>query len=206
MTARLAIVLLAVVVTGLWTGGCAAPGRGEVVIAPGDYPAAFEAAAEVIRDARFDMDRVDARAGVISSSPRVATGIALPWDMAGSTPERQFEDLLNRHARRIRITFEPVEAMEGTGGAGGVGGAAPDLLAAEPMPLVMRVRVLVEREQRPGWRLDSTAISLSRRAGDPALAQRGMEPGYTVVVREDPDLGERLAERIAERIGSKRGG
>lgn len=200
MTARLAIALLAVVATGLWTGGCAARGPSELAIAPGDYPAAFEAAAEVIRDARFDIDRVDARAGVISSTPRVSTGIALPWDMAGSTPERQFEDLLNRHARRIRITFEPAEEARQPEGA------APDLLAAEPMPLVMRVRVLVEREQRPGWRLDSTAISLSRRASDPALARRGMEPGYTVVVREDPDLSARLTERIAERIERSRGG
>ena len=194
MKARLAIVLVAGMVAALFAGGCAAGGPGELAIGPGDYPAAFEAAREVIRDARFDIDRVDARAGVITSAPRVSTGIALPWDMAGSTPARQLGDLLNRHARRIRVTFEPA------GAAGEEAAGRPDLLATEPMGLVMRVRVLVEREQRPGWRLESTAVQLSGRARDPELERRGMQPGYTVVLREDPDLSGKLAARIAERM------
>ena len=194
MRPRHAGLIVAAAVIGVWLGGCAARGPNELAIAPGDYPVAFEAAQEVIRDARFDIDRIDARAGVITSASRVSTGIALPWDMAGSTPGRQLEDLLNRHARRIRVTFEPAPTAEGEPAP------AANLLGAPPPELVMRVRVLVEREQRPGWRLDSTSIGLSARAADPALIQRGMHPGYTVVLREDPDLGARLAERIGERI------
>lgn len=188
---------------GLWAvgvggllGGCAAPGPTELSIAPGRYAAAFDAAREVLRDARFDIDRVDARAGVITTTRRVATGVALPWDMAGTSADQQVEDFMNRQSKRIRVSFEPAAA------ATEPKEPAPirDLLGAEPGELVMRVRVLVEREQRPTWRLESTSVRLSTRSGDPALARRAMEPGYAVVLREDVELGGRLAARIARRL------
>jgi hypothetical protein len=189
-----ASVLLAL--PGLGLGGCAGGGPAELAIAPGEYPAAFDTAREVLRDARFDIDRVDARAGVLTTSARASTGLSLPWDLAFT--DGALEDLLNRHARRIRVTFEP--AAEGD--------APPirDLMAAEPAPLVMRVRVLVEREQRPGWRLESSSVQLSTRSSDPALAQRGLEPSYTVALREDPELSGRLTGVIAERLAAGRGG
>src|SRR5690606_38676825 len=129
---------------------CASGGPTEVAIGPGEYAAAFNAARDVLRDARFEIDRVDARAGVITTVPKTTT-----W--------RDLEDVLNRHGRRVRVSFDPAgEAAEPD--------TIRDLLTEEPGELVMRVRVVVEREQRPGWRLESSAAHLSTRAGDPALA------------------------------------
>ena len=174
-----------------WLGGCASGGATELAIGPGEYAAAFDAARDVLRDARFEIDRVDARAGVITTAPKTTT-----W--------RDLEDVRNRQGRRGRVAFEPAGQAWGEGEA--PADPVRDLLAEEPGELVMRVRVVVEREQRPGWRLESSAAHLSTRAEDPALVRRGMEPGYTVALREDTALGGELAQRIAKRLRRDAGG
>ena len=177
-----------------WLGGCASGGATELAIGPGEYAVAFDAARDVLRDARFEIDRVDARAGVITTAPKTTT-----W--------RDLEDVLNRHGRRVRVSFEPAgEPVGGEAGEAAEGNTIRDLLTEEPGELVMRVRGVVEREQRPGWRLESSAAHLSTRAEDPALVRRGMEPGYTVAVREDAALGGELAQRIAKRLRRSAGG
>src|SRR5688500_8446844 len=73
----------------------------------GRYGEAFDAAREVLRAARFDIDRVDAGGGVISTEPKRSAGLATPWDREQSTMGQEFEDLLNHQQRTVRITFEP---------------------------------------------------------------------------------------------------
>jgi hypothetical protein len=66
----------------------------------------------------------------------------------------------------------------------------------------MRVRVVIERINRPGWRINTTAIGLSTRAWDPALAAREMAPQYETAIEEDRPFAARLVERIGERASS----
>jgi hypothetical protein len=154
------------------------------------YAAVFDAAREVLRDERFDLERVDARAGVITTQPKKSIGVLSPWDGEQSTVRQEVDDLFNRQRRVVRVTFEPPDGPPPPG---------TDLLSGDAPALVMRVGVVVEREQQPGWRLESTSVRLNTRSTDLALAERGLTPWYTVPAAQDPALAARLAEEIRRR-------
>lgn len=185
--------------------GCASRDTGpvEFTIAPGQYAAAFDAAKEVLRDYRFDLERVDARAGVLTSTPKSTGGLATPWDRDQSSMGQELEDMANNQQRRVRITFEPAGAAPPTGDGGAQASAnhppVPDVRLAEG-PIVARVQVAVDRVQRPLWRVEETSISRSSFARDPALAARGMQPSYAVPFSQDPRLAQRIARAIEDRM------
>jgi len=78
MSLRLTILGLALGIVGALSG-CAAPDLPtDLEVAAGDYPAAFEAAKAALRDYRFDLERVDARAGVISTAKKETAGLLTP--------------------------------------------------------------------------------------------------------------------------------
>lgn len=173
-------------------GACAAgPVDDAALTIPADrYAATFEAARGVLRDARFDLNRVDARAGVITTYPKKSIGLLSPWDGEQSTVYQEFDDLFNRQRRVVRVTFEPADASLPPGA---------DLLSVEVPELIMRISVVVEREQQPGWRLESTSVRLNSRTTDLALAERGLTPWYTVAVTQDPAFAARLTDEIRQR-------
>ncbi len=183
--------------------GCSAP-RGSTStldVAPGEYARTFDAAREALLELRFELDRVDARAGILSTSARRSAGLATPWAVEQTTPAQEFEDFVNRHARIVRITFEPAGAPspERPHPPLAAGDPLPDLLE-RPGPLVARVQVLVLRTRRPGWRPDGNSIFRSSFTHDPSLRPRGMTPRY-----EDPlILDEALSRRLAVRIEALR--
>lgn len=178
----------------LW--GCqAAPTATQLRIEPGKYAVAFDAAREVLREYNFTLNRVDGRAGVISTYTKPSAGLASPWDGEQSTPGQEVDDYMNDNQRRVRVTFEPV----GPGG-GGAGDAVDVRTAAERGETVMRVHATVERIQRPQWRPDTSGVNQYTRALDVDLARRGMEPSYAVPVSEDRLLGARLVEEIRRRM------
>lgn len=181
--------LLACLLLALLTG-CASSGNPSLSLAPAQYPAAFEAAKDVLAAYRFDLDRVDAGEGVITTKPKATAGLVTPWDTEQSTLDDEVDDLFNQQQRRVRITFEP--AQEGP--------AAPDLRTYVG-PVAARVEVVVERTRRPGWRLETTSIRYSTFTQDPALVDRGMWPQYTVPIAQDPELAARLADGIRNRLG-----
>jgi hypothetical protein len=180
--------------------GCASSEERPVTfaVAAGGYNAAFEAAREVLREARFNIDRVDAAAGVISTEPKRSSGLATPWDGEQSSTRDEFEDYFNHQQRIVRITFEadpgaPAEAAPAPLGELDPG---PDLRGYEG-PIVAHILVVVERERRPGWRIESVSIAHNTFAQDPALGPRGMGGSYWVPVAQDRRLAGRLAEEIA---------
>lgn len=175
--------------------GCAAPSTNSATdVAAERYPAAFDAARLVLRDMHFDLERVDARIGVITTAAKPTAGLATPWDREQQSAGQEIEDMLQHQQRVVRITFEPTPVAPGEGEP-----ALIDLVEA-PEPTMMRVKVYIERVHRPNWRVDSTSIRLHSYAYDEELDKRDMVPSYDVAVAEDRDLAARLAEMIRSRL------
>jgi len=174
-------------------GGCAASTPATIDIPAGQYERAFDAAREQLVRARFELDRVDARAGVITTRPKTTAGLATPWDGESVTLEQKTEDLLNQQQRRVRITFEPAT------GATPPRDAAMDLRTIET-PLTARVEVAIDRVRTPGWELDATAIRYSWRTQSRAITERGLWPRYDVPFSQDDAWARTLASRVARAI------
>jgi hypothetical protein len=182
--------------------GCVAPPRvmeapAEAQIPAGRYAAAFDAARESLIDLGFELERVDARFGVISTRPKSTAGLATPWHREQSTLEQEVEDLLNGQFRRAIITFHIPSAAEHLPPRPQTApGPAPVDLRESEGPLIARVEVVLERLHRPGWRLEPSAMRWSSRAFDPELRGTSMWPVYTVAFSQDPLLARRLAFAI----------
>lgn len=160
-------------------------------IPAGKYAAAFDAARHELRDAGFTLERVDAFSGIITSWPSTSAGFATPWSRDQSTVEQEFDDFFQRHARTVRITFEPADP------ASIPASDAPTDLRSLNTELLMRTHVIVERAYRPGWRIDNTSIRYSSYYTDPDLQARAMQPVYSVARAEDRLLADHIAARIA---------
>jgi hypothetical protein len=175
--------------------GCASrpPVPAELQIAPGAYPQAFEAAKSSLTERGFELDRVDARAGVITSAPKHTAGLATPWDREQATLEHEFEDLMNQQHRTVRITFDRVAATTADDA-----GVERDL-REEPGPVLARVEVALTRVHVPGWRIETTSVPASRRWRDPDLLQRGIGGRYEVPFTLDPHLAADLAASIRKK-------
>ena len=192
------LMLVSVGVAGCASGGGrvradAAGDEGRVAtfqVGPGEYAGAFDAARRVLLDARFELDRIDAAAGVITTHPKATSGLATPWDTEQSTIGQEISDMVNHQRRRVRVTFRPTEESTGDGSVD---------LRTLGAPILGRVDVVIERLHRPGWRLETTSIHLSRQAMDPTYRERSMWPTYAVAVSQDPALARRLACKMQDR-------
>lgn len=209
--------------------GCAAaPQATSLDVPPGQYSQAFEAAKQTLRDARFDLARLDAQVGVITTLPRVSSGFATPWIAHGGSFGADTEGLAHYQRRTVRVTFTPATAANaaeaapspgaipaaGSGDSAAVGASSVGLpapgddagqggadLRAFAGPLRADVRVIVDRVYRPGRRGDATSARLQSFTSDPSLAARGLEPLYSVEFREDSALAARLAADISRSMG-----
>lgn len=180
--------------------GCTVPrdATGAFVIQPDQYVEAFDTTRTLLRDCRFVPDRVDARAGVITTDPKHSAGVATPWDLEQSSPVDELADLGNYHSRRVRVTFIPVKP-EGDTSADPLGAPIADVRQSSS-PIEVRVQVFVDRTRIPGWRLNATGIWLSTNYRDASMLARGLEPRYTQPIRRDDDFAKRLAHMIAMRL------
>jgi hypothetical protein len=164
-------------------------------IPPGQYAAAFDAAKQTIREAEFELARIDARGGVIASLPRASSGYATPWIRHGSSFNDDVEGLAHYQRRQIRITFAP----EGADATADPPSADTDLREHQGT-LIARVEVDIERIYKPGRRLDATSARLTSFATDPDLVDRGLQPLFTAEHRPDPALAARIAHEISTRV------
>jgi hypothetical protein len=174
-------------------GACTAGNPAELRIEPGQYPAAFAAAQETLREIDFSLDRVDAYSGVLTTHPKFSAGIARPWAREQATISSEIEDLFNRQARQARVVFVPV--------SGTMKDSPPDLRSGD-RALLMRVEISLLRRQRPGWRLETSAVRSSTHSSDPLLAAQGMEPSYDTVVDSDTALAAQITGQVASRIAT----
>lgn len=180
---------------------CASSQRGDALtpIAAGQYAGAFEAAKKVLADYHFELDRVDARGGVITTAPLPSAGLATPWDNTQSGLMDEWEDLVNHQLRRARVTFEP----EGAPPDGALPG--PDLRLLS-VPMTVRIEVYIDRRHRPGWRVETSSIRLSSFTRDPGLSDRQMWPRYDTPFTRDRRLADRLGRALSERLADAPGG
>ncbi len=99
--------------------GCqsAAPVRSrEAMVPAGRYAEAFDAARGVLLEHEFELARVDARAGVITTLPRQWAGFMTPWIPHAEEPGSSVDGLLNHERRRVRVVFSPTAAPAPPGG------------------------------------------------------------------------------------------
>jgi hypothetical protein len=168
--------------------GCA--GRhGELtfVIEANRYADAINATRDVLTEARFEVDRVDAQAGIITTHLKPTVGLATPWDGEQSTLGQEGSDLLNQQHRSVTVTFEGLEPDT-------------DLRLARDT-LTARVDVVIYRIRTSGWRLETETISRSSFSRDPIAQSRGSPARFAQPLRRDDQLARRLSERIAARLG-----
>ncbi|TVQ76802.1 MAG: hypothetical protein EA380_08150 [Phycisphaeraceae bacterium] len=166
---------------------CAGPER--TISGETPYARSFEAAKTVLRDADFELDRVDARAGIITTRPRSSAGLGTPWIDHTETLGDAVSDLMNSDRRIAVVRFLPGDA-EGHSFRG-------DLRQFEG-PLVAEVTVERERLYRPNRRTQSTSIRMRSTMIDPSLQDREMMPVFAAPLAADQRLAQRLSWRIED--------
>lgn len=194
--------------------GCAGSGRPEFRVAADDYTLTFDAARDVLADYRFMLSRVDARAGVITTTPKTTGGLFTPWDTEQSKLSQEWEDTLNKQRRRVEITFTPAAAAPADPAADAgviadarrteiaISGARPlatDLIET-PQETVARVVVVVERIHTYGVRPNTRSVYLTTGTTDPTLP---FPSSFEEAISDDPPLAERLARQIERRAAER---
>lgn len=200
-----ALLTLACVAVAPLSGCASSEPTEELAVAATDYDAAFVAVREVLRDYRFDIDRVDARAGVISTTPKSTAGFATPWDGEQQTLGQEWEDLTNRQQRTVRVIFEPGSARLGreTGPTpqSAPGPARADIRTLDE-PIGIRVEVIVDRINRPHFRGETENLRSSTYAREPALRARDMQPNYAVPRDRDRLFEQTLLGAIERKLAT----
>lgn len=166
--------------------GCStrADGPREFTVAPGQYPAAFDATRELLSDMDFDLERIDAAAGIISTTPHFSRGAFEPWDSTQSSARDEWEDAMNMQARAVRVSFTQA-------------GTEPTDPDAETTASVW---VTLYRSNRSGRRLDSEWVGGSTFSVDPIQRER-YGTAFLVPVRRDEVLEARLVDRLMTTLG-----
>ena len=150
------------------------------------YAEAFAHGKDVLRDLGFELDRIDARAGVITTRPRVGSGLATPWVES----ESPLNDLAHRNRRRATLVFSPSDAPESEDlrlYAGGVD---------------VECRIEVERVYTPGRRPSPTSVRLGGTWRDRDIPLAGERVRYASFIDTDEELAQRAIEMLLERLTS----
>jgi len=177
---------------------CAAPTTPPVVpYDAGAFSRTFDAAKDVLREMQFDLDRVDARAGVITTHPASSAGIATPWIPHAADSAAGLENLFERQRRVARVTFRATP--EPGSNDGSFAEAAPPADLLQP-PGEVVVTVQIERMYRPGRRVDATSVRLQSFAFDPRADQSSAGRVEARSVGEDLSLAGVIARKLAERL------
>lgn len=197
MSRLILLSLCFVVLSGCSTAS--SPG-GRFAVAPGGYQAAFDWACETLLDRGFTLNRVDAAAGVVTTKPQPGRGLLGPWERQQPTLSSELADAMHTQSRTVRIDFIPAKRESAVpsdlprtqlDGGPVQAGIDPD------QRIVARVTVLIERRYRPGFRPQVADVIRSGRAVDP---QHSGGRDFSVVVRRDEDLEDRIAGQIASGI------
>lgn len=209
------VTLLATVVVA----GCASVPRDVVTTVPAaNYASTFEAAKATLRDYRFVIERVDARAGVITTRAKPTAGLITPWDKEQSTTRQELEELINQETRTVRIEFVPGSLAQSAAGKEPVisarnatltpaDDATGDLVDLRNVNenLECRVIVAVERLHRSGRLLSTKTIRGTRNYEDPELNRRGLAPLSGEALGRDSALEQRLIAAIQQKAQNSSG-
>ncbi len=152
----------------------------------GAYEAAFDAGKDVLRDLGFELDRIDARAGVITTRSRAGSGLATPW----IPTEEPLNDLAHRNRRRATLVFSPADAPP-----------TKDLrLFAGSIDVECRIEV--ERAYQPGRRPSPTSVRLGGSWRDRDLPEGSEQVRYAKVIDTDEELAGRAIDMLLDRLAT----
>jgi hypothetical protein len=189
--------------------GCSSRPQGTTsrfAVEAGGYERAFDQTREELSDLGFRLDRIDARAGVLTTKPLASGGLATPWDRQQTSLKSELADLAHPQQRVVRVTFVPASTIDelpsDEAGSQIFGTQAIESITqiAQTEPLVGVVEVTIERLYRPYWRLSTVSVSSSNHTRDPSLRSRGMSRSFSVVTQRDHALEEKLARRVSQEL------
>lgn len=165
--------------------GCASsPGPSAFQVSDDQYARVFDATRDELTRMGFDLERIDAQAGVIETRPKQTAGIATPWDTEQTTLGQEWEDFTNDQRRVVRVTFDAAQAQPAD---------------SQPAGREVSVEVTVYRLRVPGQRIETEAIRLSRRSIDELELASGRAGFYLTPIGRDTRLESRLAAGIEKR-------
>jgi hypothetical protein len=177
---------VAALALSLAMGGCAQP-----TLSPSfsfdaeQYPAVFQATKDALRQYQFELERVDARGGVITTWPRQWAGMATPWIPHATDTNSAVVGLIQHELRSCRVTF------------GVEDGADPSVDLREVTGrMSAKVEVTIHRVHRPGTRIGAPSVRLRSQAIDPELVEEGLQPQYVSPSGPDNALAGRIARAI----------
>lgn len=185
-------------------GGCAArDASATFAVKEGSYDRAFLVTRDVLRDANFEIERVDATRGVITTRARGDAGFFTPWTGYQLDAASAFEGSLNQQRRRVRVTFIPVADEAAYAGGGGdqdrIGSQLDEV--ASRGPWTAYVDVGVTRMQTYGLRPPPRAVLLSSVSVDPIAQAQGVSTIYEVPVSQDTAMAAAITRRIRTKLG-----
>lgn len=195
--------------------GCATTSP-DIEVPASEYTEAFTAARDVLHSYRFTLERVDARAGVITTQPRSSGGFLTPWNTLESTLGQEWEDTVHNQQRRVEIVFSPflpptpADAPSATTAASDSLEApaepvfkpnqarehALDLIEA-PRDTNAHVRVVLERIYQYGWRPNTRSSYLGSYTQN---TQADVPSRVEVEISNDEQLAGRIAAEIRSTI------
>ncbi|HVZ93026.1 MAG TPA: hypothetical protein VG797_00805 [Phycisphaerales bacterium] len=155
-----------------------------------EYARVFAAARETLREQEFELERVDAANGVITTRPRGWAGFMTPWIPFGQTGKSTLEGFVQNERRVAKVQFSPVEPQAEGAEVGDV-----DLREYEGS-IKAEVEVEVDHVERPHKRVSVASARLTSYATDPELVKRGKQPAYAYAAGDDPDQAAHIAELI----------
>lgn len=149
-----------------------------------EYEQTFSAARDVLRDAGFILDRVDAQRGIITTHPRPSSGMATPWIDHASSPGDAAAATLHRERRFATVRF--ARSTDPT--------AQPDAASIDA-----DVEVFIQRLGAPGRKPEPSSIRMTSRWTEGSRGNGPATPFDAISERPDDRLAAELAARIRAR-------
>lgn len=164
--------------------GCRVSGPTTTTVEAERYPEAFDVVKDTLREQGFELERVDARAGVITTRPQNSSGFFTPW----ITSERRLRDevasSLHRQRRVVEVRFR--------------GGEGDRRVSDQPVTVDVTTRI--ERVHQLGVRATPASVRLRHVSGDPTRGPAA-DDIFAVDQGVDRALSAELNRRIAVALG-----
>jgi len=162
-----------------------------VRIAAGAFADAFGAAKDALRSFGLTLDRIDSRAGVLTTLPTTSAGLATPWSRLDGTFRTAFRRTFRSERLVVRVRFTPT------------GGVRNDVEDAHRFDAgaILSVEALISPAARPGLRVDPLSprlASVTRGSEAPARETGGFDAALFAegIAERDDELAGRITSAV----------